>query len=271
MGRGQQIGQRGQRGQNQRGMPANRGQGQGGMPVNRGQGQRGMPTNRGQPASVSQGQRGMPANRGQTGNRGGTNAGRGQVYQQQSAVGRGNSNRGRGNLRGGIAQGRGKYAPGQTMELLSDGTVRMLEPHEIVPIDSEPKVPLARTVVPLNQQEIQNKPSQNTQDTNRQVNQPKVKRMKRIIKTKKNAKGEIISRDVIMVPLTPEEEAQALHVEKSSQVVTSEKQQPQRVVLVGDRKEITRTVIGSEQKENTRTVIASSPQKMTVSSNFLPC
>lgn len=148
--------------------------------------------------------------------------------------------------------GRGRFAPGQTMELLSDGKVRMLEPHEIVPLENEPEKS-TRTVVPLNQQ--QPPPQNNALD--RQVSQPKVKRVKKIIRTKKNSKGEIISREEIIVQLTPEEEALAIQREKAA----AEAQQSQRVVLVGENKESTRTVIGGDQKENTRTVIASSPLK----------
>lgn len=249
IGRGQIQGQRGHpanMGRGQRGHPANMGRGQQGYPANRGGGQlantgRGQPPNRGRGQLDNRGNRGQ----GQPGFRGkAPQRGRGQTHDFES--GRQQMIQGKNNGPFNVAhpeRGRGRGNAGNFSQ--ENRTRKVIEPHSREAIGNNSQQPVVNPQVklPVGAQ------------TNRQVNAPKLRRMKKIIRTKKNAKGEILSTEIEMIPLGDDEVI--TNVPKtllSSAVISpfsSPEPQPHRVVVDSSK------LLAKE--ESTRTVVASSP------------
>ncbi|XP_063424450.1 RNA-binding protein 33-like [Mytilus trossulus] len=250
-----------------RGQPLNRGQGQRGHPSNRGQVQSAQPSNQGQFA------RGNPGGRGQRGQQRGFPSNRGQAQQHQTIEGTSFQGNGRGR---GVQRGRGNNTGrggqllrrGQTMEVHGSGPVTLLKSYTVTNVNEKGDIPETgdnfvdrRTAVEVIEdfrRQKQLKAQEESGASNRQVKVPTVKRMKKIIRTKRNAQGDILSQETVMVPLTPEEEA-AAEAKFASQtiptpVMLSPQKSPQRVVVASNRE-----VVLGDQGGSTRTVIASSP------------
>ncbi|CAC5384625.1 unnamed protein product [Mytilus coruscus] len=255
-----QPGQPLKRGQGQRGHPTNRGQVQSAQPSNQGQFARGHPVGRGQRGHQ---QRGFPSNRGQ-----------GQQHQTiEGASFQGNGRgkgvqRGRGQLLNNTGRGGQFLRPGQTMEVQGSGPVTFLKSFKVTNVNEKGDKPETRdnivdrrTAVEVLEdirRQRQLKEQEESRLVNRQVKVPTVKRMKKIIRTKRNAQGQILSQETVMVPLTAEEEA-AAEANFASQtlptpVMLLPQKSPQRVVVASNRE-----VVLGEQGGSTRTVIASSP------------
>ena len=75
--------------------------------------------------------------------------------------------------------------------------------------------------------------------------------MKKIIRTKKNAKGEILSTEIEMIPLGDDEVITNVPKTLPSSAVSNPEPQPHRVVVDSSK------LLANE--ESTRTVVASSP------------
>lgn len=249
IGRGQTQSQRGQQanmGRCQRGHPANMGRGQQGFPANRGGGQlantgRGQPPNRGRGQLNNRGNRGQgqPGFRGQTPQRG-----RGQTHDFET--GRQQMMQGKNNGPFNVAhpeRGRGRGNAGNFSQ--ENRTRKVIEPHSREAIGD---INQQRTVNPQAKLPV-------GAQTNRQVTAPKFKRMKKIIRTKKNAKGEILSTEIEMIPLGDDEVITNVPKTSSSSSVispfSSPEPQPHRVVVDSSKL--------MAKEENTRTVVASSP------------
>jgi hypothetical protein len=140
-------------------------------------------------------------------------------------------------------RGRGRGNAGNFSQ--ENRTRKVIEPHSREAIGNNSQQPVVNPQVklPVGAQ------------TNRQVNAPKLRRMKKIIRTKKNAKGEILSTEIEMIPLGDDEVI--TNVPKtllSSAVISpfsSPEPQPHRVVVDSSK------LLAKE--ESTRTVVASSP------------